>query len=240
LSHGFTSLTSFTWGKLITDDAGGSLAFSGNNFASPQDFQDLRLERALSTQDIPFYLSWQLSYDLPIGENRAVPLHGWADKAFGGWTISPVFSLSDGQPIATPNGTLDPWFNQRPNISASCGTGATKSVATWFNYACMTEPTDMFTAGTAGAILPGIRTDGTHNLDLSIAKHFKFGEKKDLELSASAYNFTNSVQFGYPNVFWSPENFGQNPSSDDQAGFGQITNQANNPRYMSFQARFKF
>lgn len=240
LSHGFTSLTSFTWGKLITDDEGGSLAFSGNNFASPQDFQDLRLERALSTQDVPFYFSWELSYDLPIGENRAVPLHGWADKALGGWTISPVISFSDGQPIATPNGTLDPWFNQRPNISGSCGAGAPKTPDTWFNSTCMTEPTDMFTAGTAGAVLPGIRTDGTHNLDLSIGKHFKFGEKKDLEISAAAYNFTNSVQFGYPNVFFAPENFGQNPSADDQAGFGQITNAANSPRSMSFQARFKF
>lgn len=240
LTHGFTSLASLTWGKLITNDDSGSLAFNGNNFAVPQDWADLKLERALSSQDIPFYFSWELSYDLPIGENRAVPLHGWADKALGGWTISTVTAFSSGQPIATPTGTLDPWFNQRPNISGSCGTGAQKTVDEWFNYACLTEPTDMFTPGTAGAMLPGIRTNGTHNLDLSIAKHFKFSEKKDLSLRAAAYNFTNSVQFGYPNVFWSPENFGQNPSSDDQDSFGQITNQANTPRQMSFEARFTF
>jgi hypothetical protein len=240
LNHGFTTLASFTWGKLITDDDSGSLAFSGNNDAAPQDWQDLRLERALSTQDVPFYFSWELSYDLPIGENRAVPLHGWTDKAFGGWTISTVTAFSDGQPVATPTGTLDPWFNQRPNVSGNCGTGAQKSVAAWFNYACMTEPTNMFVPGTAGAILPGIRTDGTHNLDLAIAKHFKFTESKDLQIRASAYNFTNSVQFGYPNVFWSPENFGQAPNAGDQADFGQITSQANTPRQLSFEARFTF
>ena len=240
LSHGVTTLASLTWSKLITDDDSGSLAFNGNNGAVPQDWADLRLERALSTQDIPFYFSWELSYDLPIGKGRFVPLNGWTDKAFGGWTLSTVTSFSSGQPIATPTGTLDPWFNQRPNINGNCGKGAPKTVDTWFSSDCLTEPTDMFAPGTAGAILPGIRADGTHNLDLSIAKHFKFGEKKDLSIRAAAYNFTNSVQFGYPNVFWSPENFGQNPSSDDQGGFGQITSQANVPRQMSFEARFTF
>lgn len=240
LSHGFTTLASFTWSKLITNDDSGSLAFSGNNYATPQDWQDLKLERALSTQDIPFYFSWELSYDLPFGAGRIVDLHGWKNQAFGGWEISTVTEFSDGQPIATPNGTLDSWFNQRPNIVGNCGTGAPKNINEWFNYACMSEPTNQFVAGTAGAILPGIRADGTHNLDLSIAKHFKFTEHKDLEVRAAAYNFTNSVQFGYPNVFWSPENFGEQPNAGDQDGFGQITNQANNPRSMSFEARFTF
>lgn len=240
LSHGLTSLASFTWGKLITNDDSGSLAFSGNNFAVPQDFKNLNLERALSTQDIPFFFSWELSYDLPIGSGRLVNLNGWADEAFGGWTIAAVTQFSDGQPIATPNGTLNPWFNQRPDIVGNCGKGAPKNINEWFNYTCMSEPSGLFTPGTAGAILPGIRAQGTRNLDLSLAKHFKFGEQRDLQLRAAAYNFTNSVQFGYPNVFWSPENFGQQPNSGDQGGFGQITNAANVPRQMSFEARFTF
>lgn len=241
LSHGFSSLASFTWGKLITNDDSGSLAFNGNNYALPQDFQNLSLERALSTQDIPFFFSWELSYDLPIGSGRLVNLHGPANQALGGWTVSTVVAFADGQPIATPNGTLDPWFNQRPNlVSKNCGAGAPKNIDEWFNYACMSEPTNLFAPGSTGAILPGIRTDGTHNLDFSLAKHFKFGEQRDLMVRAEAYNLTNSVQFGYPNVFWSPENYGEQPNSDDQAGFGQITNQANVPRQMSFEGRFTF
>jgi hypothetical protein len=240
LSRGFTTLASFTWGKLITNDNSGSLAFSGNNLASPQDFQNLNLERAISTQDIALFFSWELSYDLPIGAKRALNLNGWADRAFGGWTVSTVTTLGDGQPIATPTGTLNPWFNQRPNISGNCGTGAQKNINEWFNYTCLTEPTDLFTAGTAGPILPGIRANGAHNLDLSLAKHFKLGEQRDLQVRAAAYNLTNSVQFGYPNVFWAPESFGEQPNDGDQAGFGQITNQANVPRQMSFEARFTF
>jgi hypothetical protein len=240
LSKGFTTLASFTWGKLITNDDSGSLAFNGNNYTAPQDFQNLNLERALSTQDIPFYFSWELSYDLPIGANRALNLHGWADKALGGWTVGAVTSLSDGQPIATPTGTLNPWFNQRPDIAGNCGTGAPKNINEWFNYTCLSEPTNLFAPGTAGPILSGIRAAGTRNLDFSLAKHFKFGDQKDLQLRAAAYNLTNSVQFGYPNVFWAPENFGEQPNDGDQAGFGQITNQANVPRQMSFEGRFTF
>ena len=240
LSHGFTTLASFTWGKLITNDDSGSLAFSGNNYAVPQDFKNLKLERALSTQDIPYFLTWEVSYDLPFGAKRAVNLNGWTNEAFGGWTLGAITEIGDGQPIATPNGTLNPWFNQRPNITGNCGKGAQKNINEWFNYSCMTEPTDQFTPGTAGAILPGIRTQGARNLDLSLAKHFKFGEQRDLSVRAAAYNATNTVQFGYPNVFWSPENFGQQPNDSDQGGFGQITNANNLPRQMSFEARFTF
>jgi Carboxypeptidase regulatory-like domain len=240
ISHGFTTLASFTWGKLITNDDSGSLAFNGNNLAVPQDFKNLNLERALSTQDIPFFFSWELSYDLPIGAKRAVNLQGWADRAFGGWTIGTVTEIGDGQPIATPTGTLNPWFNQRPNLAGNCGKGAPKNINQWFNYTCLAEPTNLFAPGTAGAILPGIRGAGARNLDISLEKHFKFGEQRDLQIRAAAYNVTNSVQFGYPNVFWAPENFGQQPNQGDQAGFGQITNQANVPRQMSFEARFAF
>src|SRR5260370_40098979 len=99
---------------------------------------------------------------------------------------------------------------------------------------------NLFPAGTAGPILPGIRANGARNLDLSLAKHFKLGEQRDLQVRAAAYNLTNSVQFGYPNVFWAPENFGQQPNDAHQAGFGQITNQANVPRQIRFEARFVF
>ncbi len=240
LSQHFTTLVSFTWGKLITDDNAGSLAFNGNNFATAQDITDLRLERDISTQDIPFYFSWLLSYDLPIGQGRALNLRGWANQVLGGWTLTGVAALSDGQPIATPNGTGDIWFNQRPDIVGNCGSGAPKTAADWFNYTCMAQPASQYLPGTASPILPGIRADGSHNLDVSIDKHIKIGEHKDLQLRIAAYNITNSVQFGYPNVFWVPPAAGNEPTPAEMQGFGQITNQANSPRQFSFEARFKF
>jgi hypothetical protein len=240
LTQHFTMLASFTWGKLITDDNAGSLAFNGNNFAAAQDITNLNLERNVSTQDIPVYFSGLLSYDLPVGEGRAVNVRGWANGVLGGWTVTAVAALSDGQPIATPNGTGDIWFNQRPDIVGNCGKGAPHIVAEWFNYTCMAQPASQYFPGTAPSILPGIRADGAHNLDLSVAKHFKIGEHKDLELRASAYNFTNSIQFGYPNVLWIPPTSGTQPTAAQMQGFGQITNQANTPRQLSLEARFKF
>ncbi|MFZ0620114.1 MAG: TonB-dependent receptor [Candidatus Acidiferrales bacterium] len=240
LTQHFTTLASFTWGKLITDDNSGSLAFNGNNYATPQDFTNLNLERDISTQDIPFYFSWELSYDLPIGAGRALELHGLANQALGGWTLTTIATLGSGQPIATPNGTGDIWFNQRPDIVGSCGSGAPKTVDEWFNYICMAQPPSDFLPGTAPPILPGIRADGAHNLDLSLAKHFKWGEHRDLLVRVAAYNLTNSVQFGYPNVFWNPPASGTEPTPDQMDGFGQITNAANTPRQLSFEVRFMF
>ena len=118
-----------------------------------------------------------------------------------------VTQFGDGQPIATPNGTLNPWFNQRPNLAGRLRSRCAENINEWFNYSCMSEPTNLFAAGTAGPILPGIRANGARNLDLSLAKHFKFGEQRDLEVRAAAYNLTNSVSFWLSECLLGAEEF---------------------------------
>jgi hypothetical protein len=51
----------------------------------------------------------------------------------------------------------------------------------------------------------------------------------------SSYNITNSVQLGYPSVFWNPS-----PTPDNMATFGQITNTVNTPRQFQFASKFTF
>ncbi|MGH9466690.1 MAG: TonB-dependent receptor, partial [Terriglobales bacterium] len=239
LTSHFTMLASFTWGKTISDNDSAPLAFNGNNESLPQNWYDLQLERGLSDQDIPLYFSWEVSYDLPIGTGRELNLSGLSNFLAGGWTVSAIATLSDGQPIATPLSTTTTWLNQRVDIVGSCATGAPQTSAEWFNYSCMASPTNQFMPGTAGPVLPGVRTDGAHNLDLSIQKHFPFSESKDLSLQLAAYNFTNSVQYGYPNVFWN-EGPGVAPNPNDMPNFAQITNQVNTPRQVSAELRFTF
>jgi hypothetical protein len=234
----FTTLAALTWGKLISDDAAPPLGFVGyHGVGSPQDWKNLNLEHSVSAQDVKYQFNWQLSYDLPVGQGRAVNLSGFANQALGGWTINTIVYLSTGVPIASPNGTEDPYFSQRVNLTCDPGKGAPHSVNEWFNYTCFSQPANLFAPGTAPAFLSSIRTDGAHDLDVSVYKNFKLPHEMNARVEASAYNFTNSVQMGYPNVFWNPS-AASNPSV--MAGFGQITNASNTPRQIQFGARFTF
>ncbi|MGA2858882.1 MAG: TonB-dependent receptor [Candidatus Sulfotelmatobacter sp.] len=238
LTKHFTTLAGFTWSKLLTNDFApplGFIGFHGNE--APQDWQNLNLDYSISPQDLSYAFSWQASYDLPIGEGRALNLNGWANGIAGGWTINSILYLNSGVPVNAPNGTGDPYFNQRVDMNCNPATGASHSVTQWFNWTCFSQPASQFAPGTAPPFLDGVRTDGGRELDLSLYKNIHIGEKKTLQLQFAAYNVTNYVQFGYPNIFWNP-GAASNPGL--MSGFGQITSDLNTPRQFQFAARFSF
>ena len=68
-SHGFTSLLSYTNGKLIDDGGPGRNAFFGSvpNF---QNNNNRKLERSISSQEVSQRLSIAATYDLPLGKGK--------------------------------------------------------------------------------------------------------------------------------------------------------------------------
>jgi hypothetical protein len=107
----------------------------------------------------------------------------------------------------------------------------------WFNYTCFSQPADPTLPGTAPAFLSSVRADGAHQVDVSLYKNFTLGGDRDLRIEIGAFNVSNSVQFGYPNVFW---NQGEASDPSLMAGFGQIFGAANLPRQFQFGARYTF
>ncbi|MGA7521203.1 MAG: TonB-dependent receptor [Acidobacteriaceae bacterium] len=242
LSHGFTTLSSFTWAKLMTDDSLPPLAFVGSHNGAPQDTQDLRYEWSVSPQDVKYQFTGEVSYDLPIGKDRAVQLHGVGNAILGGWTTNGIVYLSTGIPVASPvSGTLPgqnvQYFNQRSNLTCDPGKGAPHTVSRWFTADCFALPTSPFLPGTAPAYLDHVRTMGARDLDISLYKSFPMGESRSLRLEVSSYNLTNTPQYGMPGV---PSIEAVNTQPDQAAVFGQITGTVNTPRQFQFGARFAF
>jgi hypothetical protein len=232
LSHGFTTLASFTWAKLITDDSQPPLGFVGYHAGAPQDWKNMNFEHSVSPQEVKFQFTWQASYDLPVGKGRALDLHGLSNAVAGGWTINEVTYLSDGVPIAAPVvGAGTAYFNQRTNMVCNPSVGAPHTAAVWFNPNCFTTPASPFVAGTAPAFLDNVRTMGAQELDLSLYKTFTVGGERSLRLEVSSYNVTNKAQFSAPNV--------SSPSSG-YVNFGQILSDSNTPRQFQFGSRFTF
>jgi len=238
LSHHFTTLSSFTWAKLITDDGNPPLGFVGSHLGAPQDGRNMQFEHTVSPQDVKYQFTGSASYDLPVGKGRAVDLHGFANAAIGGWTTNGIFYWSTGVPIASPVvGAATAYFNQRPNLACDPSKGAPHTVATWFNYSCFVIPSSPFVAGNAPAYLDHVRTMGAKDLDLSVYKTFSFGEERELRFEISSYNVANRPQFGMPGV---PSITSAETNTSVAELFGQVTSTVNSPRQYQFGSRFTF
>ena len=238
LTGHFTSLATFTWAKLMTDDSQPPLSFVGFHLGLPQNWRDLRYEHSVSPQDVKYQFTGQASYDLPVGKGQRVNLTGIPNAILGGWTINGILYLSTGVPIASPSvGSPVAYFNQRADMICNPATGAPHRAATWFNPSCFAIPASPFIPGTAPAYLDGVRTMGAQNLDLSIYKTFAIREGKDLRFEISSYNLTNRAQLGMPNI---PSVFDVINTPGVAASFGQITDTVNTPRQFQFGARFSF
>ncbi|MGB6191260.1 MAG: hypothetical protein WBF42_02245, partial [Terracidiphilus sp.] len=238
LTSHFTALGSFTWAKLMTDDGNPPLGFVGSHLGAPQDWKNLNFEHSVSPQDVKYQFTGSASYDLPIGEGRAMNLNRAGNAILGGWTGNLIAYVSTGIPIASPISGVSPsYFNQRPDLSCDPSKGAPNTIGTWFNYSCFVFPSSPFVAGNAPAYLDHVRTMGARNLDASLYKHFSMGEKRDLRLEIASYNVTNTAQLGMPGV---PDITSVATQPDQAAAFGQITSTVNSPRQLQFAARFTF
>ncbi len=234
LTNHFTTLASFTWAKLMTDDGNPPLGFVGSHAGSVQDWRNYEFEHSVSPQDVKYQFTWQASYDLPVGKDRAVNLNGVSNAILGNWTANGIFYLSSGIPIASPDVGDNMYLNQRADMTCDPSKGAPHTATQWFTADCFAVPGSQFVPGSAPAYLDRVRTMGANNLDLTLSKNFKLGEERNLRFDISSYNVANKAQFSAPNV---PSASSGWTAAD---GFGQITTTSNTPRQFQFGARFTF
>ena len=233
LTGHFTTLATFTWGKLMTDDGHPPLGFVGTHKQVLQDWRDLQFEHAISPQDVKYSFTGEASYDLPVGRGQAVNLNGVANAALGGWTVNGILYLGTGVPIGSPVvGATNAYFNQRADLVCNPSKGFTRSASQWVNNSCFAFPSNPFVPGTAPAYLDNVRTQGARNFDMSIYKTFKIMETKALRFDISAYNLSNTRQFAAPSI--------SSLTVSSGAPYGAITQNVNTPRQFQFGARFTF
>ena len=112
------------------------------------------------------------------------------------------------------------WFN--PNSFSNAREVALNQEATSVNPATLLN---QFTYGTLGRNV--LRGPGAFNVNLSLSKIFRPGDKADVELRADAFNLFNNAQFSNPDT-----NIGD-------PNFGQISNTAD-PRIIQLALHLKF
>jgi hypothetical protein len=167
----------------------------------------------------------------------------WLQRVGSTWTASTIFQTYSGQPLIPMIGS-DQAYNgigagqgniyipQRPNqvlpdvTAADRGKGCLPGpCVSWFNPAAVALPV----AATYGNMGVGsLRGPGFWEWDQTISRRFVLREGQQIEFRAEAFNVTNSVRLGTPNVSLSG---GQ---------FGRITSSAGGPRIMQFALKYVF
>ena len=231
---GGTVLVAYTWAKLLGDTE--TVTSWLDPTGTIQDYNNLRLERALSGSDVPHHVVISYVNDLPFGKGHRLlgNVSGVADKLVSGWGVNGVTTFQGGTPLGFSSATnITGSYNggSRPNVVAGCDKSisgsATARLNDWFNTACFTT-TPAFTLGSEGRFDPNLRTQGIDNWDFAVFKKTPITERINLQFRAEFFNLFNRVQFAAPGLTQG------NPS------FGVVSSQANSPRLIQFALRTSF
>lgn len=225
-SRGLSFLVSYTRSKLI-DEA--SSVFDASILTGPianfpvADTFNRRLERDVSTGDMPNVFVASFVYDLPFKPK------GKLGSVLGGWEVTGIVTLQSGLPLAVTQATNFNAFagfgTQRPNLVADPNlSGSERTTARFFNTAAFTTA-PQFTIGNSSR--NPVRGPAYRNADLALIKRFFFREDLNLEFRTEVFNLTNTPPLGAPNVILG------------SAGFGSITS-AGDPRVIQFGLKLNF
>ncbi len=244
---GGTMLVAYTNSKLISNTDTLTTWLEGSGVGEVQDWNNLRGERSLSSQDVPQRLVISYVLDLPFGKGKMFlsDASGVLSKAVSGWGIDGVTTFQRGFPLKIkwggPNTALQNANfgigTVRPDVIAGCNTatsgsaksrlGGTSGGPGWINAACFTAP-PAWGFGSEPRVDPTLRAQGSSNFDWAIFKRTTITERTNLEFRTEFFNLFNHPQFGAPNTA-----FGSST-------FGQVTSQENNPRLIQFALKLAF
>ena len=225
---GGTLLAAYTNAKLITntDTLTSWLEGSTGGVGQVQDWNNLKGERSLSSQDVSQRLVISYVLDLPFGHGKrfASGYSGVANKLVSGWGLNGVTTFQKGFPLKISyagetalEGANLGVSNVRPDVVAGCDKKAGGGhVAQWFNTACFSAPiTDgafQWGFGSESRVDGQLRGPGINNWDFAVFKRTNVTERMGLEFRTEFFNLFNHPYFGMPAT-----GFGA-------GGFGQITN----------------
>jgi hypothetical protein len=246
---GGTLLVAYTNAKLLsnTDTLTSWLEGPTGGVGSVQDWNNLKGERSLSSQDISQRLVISYVLDLPFGHGKAYAsnLTGLANGVVSGWGVDGITTFQRGFPLKiTWAGTSTALesanlgvSNIRPDVVAGCGKSSGGGhIANWFNTNCFAAP-PQWGFGSEARVDPSLRAPGINNFDFAIFKRTNIGERMGVEFRTEFFNLFNHPYFAPPGT-----GFNGTPTGN---GFGVITNTvqggvASPERLIQFALIFRF
>jgi hypothetical protein len=228
-SKGVTFRVAHEFSKTISDSdilAGGG--------PSRQTSYNRKLEKALSTNDVPQIFAANVLYELLFGPGKSMLSDGVSSRVLGGWMITGVAQYQVGRPIPLAANNTLPLFNstRRPNVIADAPLQNSfdhfdPAVDPWINAAAFQVPA-RFTFGTTARDYSNLRAPAFKNQSVGLSKRTLLAENVSLTFRAELFNVFNRVVFAAP------------ASNISAANFGNISTQATAPRQGQVSLRLEF
>jgi len=129
----------------------------------------------------------------------------------GGWQVSGIGRLSSGLPVRlTGPSTISQYGfgTQYPNLTKASDVSIdNRTPVHWFNTTSFSAPAP-YTVGNSPRRINELRADNQKNLDISVAKNFRYKERIKVQFRAEAFNQTNTPQFAWPDTAFGNTTFG--------------------------------
>jgi len=231
LRAGLSTRLAFTWAKNLGNINNLTTADSvGEGNANYQNAYARAIERSVSTADIPKRLALNAIYEVPFGKGRKFGSSAspWLNTLFGGWQANGIFTIQSGLPLQITStgqpsygGSRPSYTSLNPHANTDGGIedrlGGVSGGPGYFDKSAFRLPT-YFEFGDVPRVNGDFRAAGLFNLNVSLSKYLRLGERARLQFRGEIFNPLNHPIFGGPNV-----QFGN-------AAFGTINGQLNRPR----------
>jgi len=237
---GLTFLSSFTFGKLISNGILGANFGTGLEGVSVGGNQDGKFNRALDravdgTDSAKRFVTSGV-YELPLGKGKRFlgNANGFGNAFLGGWQINGILVLQDGLPLVVRGANNN--AANRPNstgVSAKLP-GEERTRLRWFDTTQFVNP-PAWTFGNVGRTLPDVRGPGIVSMDSSLIKNTRIRERFNLQFRAEAFNVLNKTNFLNPGTTFGAGANGLN----NNANFGVVTG-ARDPRNIQLALKLLF
>jgi len=224
-------LAAYTWSKSM-DVKSAAAAVVGDvaGWSGPQDDHDLGADYARSDYDVGQQIVASVIFKLPIGTGKAIlgTANHLENALIGGWQVNGIGTAQGGFPFpisANDINFVNNDYSERANIVGNpYPSGFHKSIHEWFNTAAFAQPEEG-AFGTSGRNI--IRAPGVANINFSLFKDFKIGDRVNIQFRYESFNFLNHPQFGGPD------------EGVDDTTFGVISS-VNAPRENQFALKILF
>jgi len=244
MSKGLYFQSAYTWSKSIDDVSTASVAF----LTRVNDQNDARASRGLSDFDRRQRFVTSAVYQLPFFAHAI----GLTKATLGGWEASGVIVLQSGAPFTVydPAGGTAYALASTPSSTAtfaggySCGNAPSQGspesrISNWVNPAAYT-PDPL-----APTLSNGMPSDATvygntprnciigppqKNVDFTLDKTFKLGERQNLRFRTDFFNLFNHPSFAIPAL----------ASVSSAGGSAPISSTIGTPRLIQFSLKYSF
>lgn len=249
-SNGFNVLVAYTFAKNL-GNADGNVGGYVQNAYFPN------LEHGAVAPDLRHRLSVSYLYELPVGHGHHFlgDAHGIGDAILGGWQVAGITSAQTGEAVTAVMSTdlsNTGSFSYRPDQIANpynfsfntasqandygCSNPGHQTLDCWVNQAAFVAPALASGQQSAHSFGNGrignLRGPNLVDFDLVLQKHFKIGERQQIEFRSEFFNLLNHPNFGLPG--------GGSLVAVDVPGGTAITNTAADNRQIEFALKYTF